>query len=396
MNFANRRFSIIHGERFPSVGRRACAIALFLLVAAHTGFAAAAGDLKTSFLSLLNGRYAKVIWISPSNQIWGMDTKDCTPHKITSDADLPPNNATLNFPSMTWDQSRVVVTNTKNMSVYVANFDGSGGFKKIATGYYTGYAWQGGGKHWILASPKTSSMAANASVVRMNIDSPYDTVLIWNKTTVGGGATMHASLSVDGTRLAENFPHPKMGTARVPNGAIVFRKKTEEVCIPSISRDNNYNVLCFTANHTDFCIFDSTGTDILYKTFSGILPFNSTTNRAENLRWTNDFDIATVDGCVVRISDLTYVDLGASVGGATAMDLFIYGSVSTREPPRLNRKSPDAASPVVFYDCLGRMVSVVNFAARQNIQRSGVAFGAAIGKNGRTGQGYLTIVRNER
>jgi len=313
-------------------------------------------DYKTAFSSLLKGRTAKLVWISPQNQIWGMDTKDGVVRQITSDADLPPSSARLHDPSMTWDQARIIFTNMQNMTVYSVNWDGTG-FKKIATGYLSAYAWQGQNKHWILVAPKSKSMDANNRVLRMNIDNPSDTVLLWNKTSVGSGESFHAGLSVDGTHMAENYPHPDMGVAVVPNGNVNYYQKTGvEICVPSTSHDNDYKSLCFNYDHTNFIIMDSTGKEVLNKPFggSGGLPFTSV-NAPSYLRWSTDQDIATVDDYVVRISDLQYVEVSVSGAKAKAIDLAITGSAPVLMPQLLPRKTGENVMKVrTTFDIMGR------------------------------------------
>jgi hypothetical protein len=313
-------------------------------------------DYKTAFSNLLNGRTAKLVWISPQNQIWGMDTKDGTTRQITSDTDLPPNSARLGYPSMTWDQARIIFTNMQNMTVYSVNWDGTG-FKKIVTGFFSAYAWQGQNKHWIIVAPKTRSTAENTHVLLMNIDNPSDTVLLWNKTAVGSGESFHASISIDGTRMAENYPHPKMGIATVPNGTVNYYPG-EEICVPTISRDNQYKALCFNYDHTNFIIIDNTGKEVLNKKFSGTggLPFTAIT-APSCLRWTTDQDIATVDDYVVRISDLQYVEVSVSGSKAKAIDVAITGAAPVLMPQLLPRKCDENSAQIrTSFDIMGRII----------------------------------------
>jgi hypothetical protein len=313
-------------------------------------------DYKTAFSNLLNGRTAKLVWISPQNQIWGMDTKDGIARKITSDADLQPSTARLGYPSMTWDQTRIIFTNMQNMTLCSVNWDGTG-FKKIATGFFSAYAWQGQNKHWIIVAPKTRSTAENTSVLLMNIDNPSDTILLWNKTAVGSGESFHASLSVDGTRMAENYPHPKMGIATVPNGTVNIYQG-EEICVPTISRDNEYKALCFNYDHTNFIIIDNTGKEVLNKKFSGTggLPFTAIT-APSYLRWTTDQDIATVDDYVVRISDLQYVEVSVSGSKAKAIDFALTGVAPVLMPQLLPYKSDENIAYIrTSFDIMGREI----------------------------------------
>jgi hypothetical protein len=313
-------------------------------------------DYKTAFSTLLNGRTAKLVWISPQNQIWGMDTKDGTARKITSDTDLPPSTARLHYPSMTWDQTRIIFTNMQNMTLYSVNWDGSG-FKKIATGFFCSNAWQGNNKHWAVVAPKSRSTDANNRVLRMNIDNASDTVLLWNKTAIGNGESFHASLSVDGTCMAENYPHPKMGIATVPNGTVSYYTGAE-ICVPTISRDNQYKALCFNYDHTNFVIIDNTGKEVLNKKFSGTggLPFTAVT-APSYLRWTTDQDIATVDDYVVRISDLQYVEVSVSGAKAKAIDVAITGAAPVLMPQLLPRKSDENSAQIrTAFDIMGRAI----------------------------------------
>ena len=314
-------------------------------------------DYKTAFSNLLNGRTAKLVWISPQNQIWGMDTKDGIARQITSDADLAPNSSRLHDPSMTWDQTRIIFTNMQNMSVYSVNWDGTG-FKKIATGFFSAYSWQGQNKHWIIVTPKSRSTDANNRVLRMNIDNISDTVLLWNKNAVGSGESFHASLSVDGTRMAENYPHPNMGIATVPNGKVNYYQPGVEICVPTISRDNEYKALCFNYDHTNFVIMDSTGKEVLNKKFSGTggLPFTAIT-APSYLRWTTDQDIATVDDYVVRISDLQYVEVSVSGAKAKGIDVAITGTAPVLMPRLLPCKSDENSAHIrTSFDIMGRAI----------------------------------------
>jgi hypothetical protein len=364
---------------------------IMLLSTVSFCFSQTPSQLITQFSDLLKGRYAKIIWMTRvsgqiyGNQVWGMDTRDCIPHQITRTADLPPGSAQLYDPVMTWDQQRVVVTNGNSMTVYVVNFDGSG-FKKVVTGNFSGGAWRQNTTDWILAAPKTSPSANNSSVYRINIDTPTVKVLLWNKTTIASGTSFHASLSVDGTRMGENYPHPNMGIATVPNGSIVFSKPAgSEICVPTMSRDNKYQCLCWSATHTSFIIFDITGNVILSKDFTGSLPFNGSTNQAHWIRWSNDYDIATVDNYVVRISDLQKVNLGAAVTAPVAIEVFIYGSTKIKDPLQLHETVPRREAPPDLYDCLGRNLPVSFFTSSKefknhNVTAPGTYFMKSAGK----------------
>lgn len=346
--------------------RFSCAIVLVLMVffcffqTSAQASTQSSAQLVTQFSTLFKGRYAKTIWETRvsgqiyGNQVWGMDTKDCIPHIITQTANLPPTSAQLYDPVMTWDQKRVLVTNGNNMTIYVVNWDGTG-FKSLVSGNFSGYAWRQNTTDWIIATPKTSPSANNASVYRINVDTPTVKVLLWNKTICGSGPSFHAGLSVDGTRMCENYPHPHMGIATVPNGDTVFSKPYgTEICVPSMSQDNKYQCLCFSQLHNAFVIFDTSGNVSLNKDFTGTLPFNTTTNQAHWIRWSNDYDIATVDNFVVRISDLQKVDLSGVATSPVAIQVAIYGSSKIMEPIRLNKTGPRREQPLTLYNCLGR------------------------------------------
>ena len=346
--------------------RFSCAIVLVLMVffcffqTSAQASTQSSAQLVTQFSTLFKGRLAKIIWETRvsgqiyGNQVWGMDTKDCIPHIITQTANLSPASAQLYDPVMTWDQKRVLVTNGNNMTIYVVNWDGTG-FKSLVSGNFSGYAWRQNTTDWIIATPKTSPSANNASVYRINVDTPTVKVLLWNKTICGSGPSFHAGLSVDGTRMCENYPHPNMGIATVPNGSIVFSKPLgTEICVPSMSQDNKYQCLCFSQLHNAFIIFDTSGNVSLNKDFTGALPFNTTTNQAHWLRWSNDYDIATVNNYVVRISDLQKVDLSGIASSPVAIQVAIYGSSKIMEPIRLNKTGPRSETSLSLYNCLGR------------------------------------------
>jgi hypothetical protein len=358
-------------------------VCVAVLAATAFSFSQTSSPLIAQFSELLKGRYAKIIWMTRvpgqiyGNQVWGMDTKDCIPHQITRDADLAPGNAQLYDPVMTWDQRRVVVTDGNSMTVYVVNFDGSG-FKKVVTGNFSGGAWRQNNTDWILTSAKTSPTARNASVYRVNIDTPTVKVLLWNKTITGSGTSFHPSLSVDGTRMGENYPHPSMGIATVPNGSLSFSNKAlGEICVPTMSRDNKYQCLCWNFAHTNFIIFDTTGNSILNKDFTTSLPFNGTTNQAHWLRWSNDYDIATVDNFVVRISDLQKVDMGMAGTAPVAIEVFVYGVAAVKTSFRLKGTTPQHGRPAALYDCLGRKIRRTTFTG---LERRGTAPGAYFAK----------------
>lgn len=343
---------------FSRSGSRRCRYGVLMIAGIIASINAQTVDYKTVFSSLLKGRTAKLVWISPQNQIWGMDTKDGIARQITSNTDLPPSTARLHYPSMTWDQTRIIFTNMQNMTLYSVNWDGSG-FKKIATGFFCSNAWQGNNKHWAVVAPKSRSLDANNRVLLMNIDNIADTVLLWNKTVVGNGESFHASLSVNGTRMAENYPHPNMGIATVPNGKVNYYQTTGvEICVPTISRDNQYKALCFNYDHTNFIIMDSTGKEVLNKKFSGTggLPFTAIT-APSYLRWTTDQDIATVDDYVVRISDLQYVEVSVSGAKAKAIDVAITGGSPVLMPQLLPRKSDEDMTQIrTSFDIMGRAI----------------------------------------
>jgi len=345
-------------------------------------------QLVTQFSTLFKGRLAKIIWETRvsgqiyGNQVWGMDTKDCIPHIITQTANLPTASAQLYDPVMTWDQKRVLVTNGNNMTIYVVNWDGTG-FKSLISGNFSGYAWRQNTPAWIIATPKTSPSANNASVYRINVDTPTVKVLLWNKTICGSGPSFHAGLSVDGTRMCENYPHPHMGIATVPNGDTVFSKPYgTEICVPSMSQDNKYQCLCFSQLHNAFVIFDTSGNVSLNKDFTGTLPFNTTTNQAHWIRWSNDYDIATVDNFVVRISDLQKVDLSGVATSPVAIQVAIYGSSKIMEPIRLNKAGPRSETSLSLYNCLGEKLPGLYFTSlEEKKNRTTMAPGAYLIKN---------------
>jgi hypothetical protein len=368
---------------------------LTVLAAAVFGFSQP-NSLIAQFSDLFNGRFAKIIWLTRApgqiygNQVWGMDTKDCIPHQITRDADLAPGNAQLYDPVMTWDQQRVVVTDGNSMTVYAVNFDGSG-FKKVVTGNFSGGAWRQNNTDWILTSAKTNPTAKNASVYRVNIDTPTVKVLLWNKTVIGSGTSFHPSLSVDGTHMGENYPHPNMGIATVPNGSLSFSSKTlGEICVPTMSRDNKYQCLCWNFAHTNFIIFDTTGNSILNKDFTTSLPFNGTTNQAHWLRWSNDYDIATVDNFVVRISDLQKVDMSAAATLPVAIEVFIYGESDVKTSFQLNSAIPRRGRSATLYDGLGRNIRRANLPL---LKRSDMAPGVYFEKTADKGTRSARMLR---
>jgi hypothetical protein len=278
------------------------------------------------------------------------------------------------------------------MTIYVVNWDGTG-FKSLASGNFSGYAWRRNTTDWIIASPKTNPSANNASVYRINVDTPSVKVLLWNKTICGSGPSFHAALSVDGTRMCENYPHPDMGIATVPNGSIVFSKPLGvEICVPSMSQDNKYQCLCWSATHTTFIIFDTTGNVILSKDFTSSLPFNGTTNQAHWLRWSNDNDIATVNNFVVRISDLQKVDLSGVASSPVAIDVAIYGSSKTIDPVRFNTIIPKREASLTLYNCIGEKLPVSIFTtSEENKAPSMVASGIYFMKNADATKGSLRI-----
>jgi hypothetical protein len=362
-----------------------CMIVLFFSISIC--FSQTSAQLVTQFSTLFKGRLAKIIWETRvsgqiyGNQVWGMDTKDCIPHIITQTANLSPASAQLYDPVMTWDQKRVLVTNGNNMTVYVVNWDGTG-FKSLVSGYFSGYAWrQNNTTDWIIATPKTSPSANNASVYRINVDTPSVKVLLWNKTICGSGPSFHAGLSVDGTRMCENYPHPHMGIAKVPNGSVYYKAvpDSSEICVPSMSQDNKYQCLCFSQLHNAFIIFDTTCIVSLNKDFTGALPFNTTTNQAHWIRWSNDNDIATVDNYVVRISDLQKVDLSGVATLPVAIQVAFYGNTKTIDPERFNTIIPRRDSPLTLYNCIGEKLPFSIFTSsgedkNRNVFASGLYF----------------------
>ena len=365
-----------------------CMIILFSAVSLC--FSQTSAQLVTQFSTLFKGRLAKIIWETRvsgqiyGNQVWGMDTKDCIPHIITQTANLAPASAQLYDPVMTWDQKRVLVTNGNNMTIYVVNWDGTG-FKSLVSGNFSGYAWRQNTTDWILASPKTSPSANNASVYRINVDTPSVKVLLWNKTICGSGPSFHAGLSVDGTRMCENYPHPHMGIATVPNGPVLYKAvpDSSEICVPSMSQDNKYQCLCFSQLHNAFIIFDTSGRVSLNKDFTGALPFNTTTNQAHWIRWSNDNDIATVDNYVVRISDLQKVDLSGIATLPVAIQVAFYGTTRTIDPMRFNTIIPPREAPLTLYNCIGEKLPFSIFSSSgENKNHNMFATGLYFMKNG--------------
>jgi hypothetical protein len=208
----------------------------------------------------------------------------------------------------------------------------------------------------------------------------------------GSGPSFHAGLSVDGTRMCENYPHPHMGIATVPNGDTVFSKPYgTEICVPSMSQDNKYQCLCFSQLHNAFVIFDTSGNVSLNKDFTGALPFNTTTNQAHWLRWSNDNDIATVDNYVVRISDLQKVTLSGVATLPVAIQVAIYGTTKTAEPVRFNTIIPRRDSPLTLYNCGRKMPFSFFNVAEEFTNRAVSAPGIYYMKNADETKGCLRI-----
>jgi hypothetical protein len=121
----------------------------------------------------------------------------------------------------------------------------------------------------------------------------------------------------------------------------------------------------------------------LNKDFTGALPFNTTTNQAHWIRWSNDNDIATVDNYVVRISDLQKVDLSGVATLPVAIQVAIYGTTKTVEPVRFNTIIPRRDSPLTLYNCIGEKLPFSIFSSSgENKNHNMFAPGLYFMKNG--------------
>jgi hypothetical protein len=167
----------------------------------------------------------------PVFRLMGFDSRDGRGQRVILD-----EVRNYFMPMLTSDGRRVVFSDRVDGYVYVVGFDGKG-LRKVCEGMAL-EVWRD--RHadieyvFVQRGPKIGRRFVENPVYRVDLDSPKDTTLIWDRTPV---VFNNFQFSADGRRVAIEAPWPRCISADPTTGEWkVFGRG----CYPSIAPDNSY------------------------------------------------------------------------------------------------------------------------------------------------------------
>jgi hypothetical protein len=206
--------------------------------------------------------------------------------------------------------------------VTLINWDGTG-LAQLTTGLCTDVWLDTKTDQEYIYVRKTQS-ATNGPLVRYCIDDLTDSQVVWDRTAVGhDDLGSWFTVSGDGKVAGDDFPHPKMGFALLPN---VTWKQLDGLthCRPSLAPDNSYVMWGLHTNHrwAPVCgLIDGYRGELDLHSAPGIKGWE-----VVHPKWSNDADFVTVTGPYDDRSGGTCVsdDCGNHLNdGSYAMNLYI-------------------------------------------------------------------------
>ncbi len=345
------------------------------------------------FLQLTGTQKAKMAWNKGPNQASWSDANvvrtivkmdadnavisELTPNSIFSSItpSVNANHRCVN-PFITDDGTRVIFQDYQEnwdatYSGYVINWDGTGLKRFFGGPGVERFVIEGYWRDPVTNKDYAIIMKTNIGVCKVNVDKPSDESVLWNKTS--DFMSIWVTLSRDGKRMCLN-PHPITNLIQNPGtGASVLKQISNESCYPSISPDNNYNVILQNGTHSLHNIYNPDGSvKVSINTSALILAENgnsncgeTTHNEYECTRYSNHSNFYTFFGYftaqnpyIMRISDMTFITLEANTASPcnwpSSLSLCIYTPVPTSVKNLVSVRAQESQAKQASYAIDGR------------------------------------------
>ncbi|HAL91771.1 MAG TPA: hypothetical protein DCM68_01945 [Verrucomicrobia bacterium] len=171
-------------------------------------------------------------------QLWGYDSEDGRGAQVILDT-----FSNYHRPMITPKGDRIIYNHLPQQMINVVDWNGSG-WRSLTNGIAVD-VWRdpATGIEWVYRMEKEIKEFQSGPLTRFQLDNPAVSEMVLNRADITWD---NVQLSADGTRASGQFPHPRAGFARVPDGEVSVLGRG---CWTSLAPDNSYLSWIFDGPH---------------------------------------------------------------------------------------------------------------------------------------------------